>query len=166
MRRDDGWVRLVRRCTLNIVVAFDARDTQRRTLLGGIVFEYYYPSNCALITYLVINPTTRGQGLAIYLTIQAFSLMRRISRQHGHKVPYVIFCEVNDPNLISDAEDAFSPLTRIRAFQNAGVRAVDSFQYIQPSLDTGKEKARDMLLAAVVGPYDRPGRGRQSVREE
>ena len=167
MKRDDGLGADRRRCTLNILVAFDARDTQRRTLLGGIVFEYYYPSNCALITYLVINPTVRGQGLAIYLTIQAFTLMRRVARQHGHKVPYVIFCEVNDPNLISDAEDAYSPLTRIRAFQNAGVRAVDNFQYIQPSLDTGKDKARDMLLAAVVGPMtDRDSDGNAYVKVE
>ena len=167
VKRSDGLGDGRQRCTLNILVAFDARDTQRRTLLGGIVFEYYYPSNCALITYLVINPAVRGQGLAIYLTIQAFSLMRRIARQHGHKVPYVIFCEVNDPNLISDAEDAYSPLTRIRAFQNAGVRAVDNFQYIQPSLDTGKEKARDMLLAAVVGPMtDRDSDGNPYVRVE
>lgn len=165
VKRDDGLGENRRRCTLNILVAFDARDTARRTLLGGIVFEYYYPSNCALITYLVINPSVRGQGLAIYLTIQAFSLMRRISRQHGHKVPYAIFCEVNDPNLISDTEDAYSPLTRIRAFQNAGVRAVDNFQYIQPSLDVGKEKARDMLLAAVVGPMtDRDSDGSPYVQ--
>ena len=167
VKRDDGLGGERRRCTLNILVAFDARDTQRQTLLGGIVFEYYYPSNCALITYLVINPAVRGQGLAIYLTIQAFSLMRRVAKVHGHKVPYVIFCEVNDPALISDAEDAFSPLTRIRAFQNAGVRAVANFSYIQPSLEIGKEKARDMLLAAVVGPMtDRDSDGNPYVKAE
>ena len=165
VKRNDGLGDNLKRCTLNILVAFDARDTQRQTLLGGIVFEYYHPSNCALITYLVINPTVRGQGLAIYLTIQAFTLMRRIAKQYGHKVPYVIFCEVNDPNLISDAEDAYSPLTRIRAFQNAGVRAVDNFQYIQPSLDSSQDKARDMLLAAVVGPMtERDGDGNPFIQ--
>ena len=165
--RSDGVGPNRRRCTLHILVAFDARDSQRRTLLGGIVFEYYFPSNCALITYLVINPSQRGQGLAVYLTIQAYALMRRTSRSHGFPTPFVIFCEVNDPLLIDDSTDAFSPLTRLRAFQNAGVRALSSFPYIQPSLEHGKEKARDMLLAAVVGPMtDRDDDGRPYVRSQ
>ena len=158
----------VRRCTLNIIVAFSARDTERRSLLGGIVFEYYHPSNTALITYLVISSTQRGQGLAIYLTIQAWSVMRRVSRLHSHPHPHVIFCEVNDPQLIAETEDAYSPLTRVRAFQNAGVRAVGGgFKYVQPSLEAGREKARDMLLAAVVGPMtERDDAGQPVVRTE
>lgn len=128
VKRGDEFGNGRRRCTLNIIVAFSSRDKERKNLLGGIVFEYYYPSNCALITYLVINPSQRGQGMAIYLTIKAWEVMRAVSKQHGHRNPDIIFCEVNDPALIDDTEDAFSPLTRIKAFQNAGVRVVSQFQ--------------------------------------
>jgi hypothetical protein len=49
-------------CYLNVMVCFDGKDKDRKVLIGGIVFEYYFPSNTALITYLVTNPNVRGQG--------------------------------------------------------------------------------------------------------
>lgn len=166
-KRNDGFGEGKRRCTLNVIVAFSAQDTERKNLLGGIVFEYYYPSNCALITYLVINQSQRGQGMAIYLTIKAWEVMRATSQAHGHEFPAIIFCEVNDPALVDDSEDAFSPLLRIKAFQNAGVRAVANFPYIQPSLDATQESARDMLLAAVVGPMtERDDEGKPFIQTE
>ena len=49
-------------CYLNVMVCFDGKDKDRKVLIGGIVFEYYFSSNTALITYLVTNPNVRGQG--------------------------------------------------------------------------------------------------------
>jgi len=141
-----------RGCYLNVMVAFDGRDKERKVLLGGIVFEYYFPSNTAIITYLVTNPNVRGQGSAIFLGINAWGVMQQQSQRHGHPHPHVIFCEVNDPSLISDSEDAISPLSRLRAFQQMGVRQMERFSYVQPALQGQTERARDMLLAVVVGP--------------
>lgn len=144
-----------RRCMLNILVAFAANDKERKHILGGIVFEYFARSNCALIAYLVISPSNRGKGLTIFLTIKAWEILQSLSTTHSeYDMPHVVFCEVNNPAMISATEDAFNPLTRIKAFQNVGVRLVSDFPYIQPSLgaSTAKEHSHDLLLAAVVGP--------------
>jgi len=39
------------------------RDRARRELLGGIAFEHYPRSRCGLVTYMVIAPAARRQGL-------------------------------------------------------------------------------------------------------
>jgi GNAT superfamily N-acetyltransferase len=31
---------------------------------GGVVFEYYFDSNCGLISFLVVSKVARGQGLS------------------------------------------------------------------------------------------------------
>jgi len=139
-------------CYLNIMVCFDGRDKERKVLIGGIAFEYYYPSNTALITYLVTNPNVRGQGSGVILGIHAWGVMKELSKRHGHANPHVIFCEVNDPALISDSDDSLSPLARLRAFQQMGVRVMDKFKYVQPALEGQAERARGMMLAVVVGP--------------
>jgi hypothetical protein len=84
-----------RGCYLNVMVCFDGRDKERKVLIGGIVFEYYFPSNTALITYLVTNPAVRGQGSGIFLGINAWGIMQQQAKRHGHAHPHVIFCEVS-----------------------------------------------------------------------
>lgn len=116
------------------------------------MFEYYFPSNTALITYLVTNPLVRGQGSGIFLGINAWGVMKSLAKKHGHPNPHIIFCEVNDPALISDSEDSLSPLARLRAFQQMGVRHMEKFKYTQPALEGRSERGRDMMLAVVVGP--------------
>lgn len=139
---------------LNVQVCFDSKDTERKVLVGGIVFEYYYPSNTALITYLVTNPNVRGQGSGVFLGLNAWGKMKQLSEAHGFDTPHIIFCEVNDPALVSDSEDSLSPLARIKAFQQMGVRVIDcpQFKYVQPALEGQTERGRSMLLAVVVGP--------------
>ena len=139
-------------CYLNVMVAFDGKDAARKTLIGGIVFEYYYPSNTALITYLVTNPHVRGQGSGVFLGINAWGVMKKLAKKHGHSNPHIIFCEVNDPELISADQDSLSPLQRLRAFQQMGVRHMEKFKYVQPALEGQVERGRDMMLAVVVGP--------------
>lgn len=78
--------------------------------------------------------------------------MKKLAQKHGHSNPHIIFCEVNDPSLISDTEDSVSPLSRLRAFQQMGVRQMESFSYVQPALEGQTERGRSMLLAVVVGP--------------
>jgi monoamine oxidase len=156
-----------RRCTLNVIVVFDQRDVERKNLLGGIVFEYYYPSNTVLITYLVISAQSRGQGTGVYLGMKAWVVMRKLCAAAGFPTPYVVFCEANNPELISDSDDAFSPVARLKAFQTMGVRQMADFQYIQPPLEEGKDSARDMLLAVVVAPFmDRDDNGNFYVKSE
>lgn len=134
------------------MVCFNGKDADRKVLIGGIVFEYYYPSNTALITYLVTNPIARGQGSGIFLGIHSWGRMKQLAKLHGHSNPHIIFCEVNDPALVSDSDDSLSPLARLRAFQQMGVRHMERFAYVQPALKGQVERGRDMMLAVVVGP--------------
>lgn len=98
------------------------------------------------------NPLVRGQGSGIFLGINAWGVMKQLAKKHGHANPHIIFCEVNDPALISDSEDSLSPLARLRAFQQMGVRHMEKFKYTQPALEGRSERGRDMMLAVVVGP--------------
>jgi GNAT superfamily N-acetyltransferase len=104
---------------------------------GGIVFERYPESNCGLLTYLVVAPHARGQGLGKALLDDALATLRDTR---------AVFGEINDP-ATQTREPAEAARKRLARFERWGAKLVD-VDYVQPALGPGL--ARDTTLRLIA----------------
>jgi GNAT superfamily N-acetyltransferase len=98
-------------------------------LRGGIAYELYPRSMCGLVTYMVVAPGARNQGLGRRWLDTAVATLRAAGAR-------AVFGEV------SGAE-------RIARFQRWGAKVVDA-RYIQPALGDGLERDRELVLIALA----------------
>ncbi len=103
---------------------------------AGICYERYPTSNVGLVTYMVVAPAARGQGIGERL------LRAAVDELHGEGVPLVLG-EVNDPRARGSWE-------RLQRFQRWGARVIEG-RYVQPALDTGLARDHGLLLIALAG---------------
>lgn len=123
-----------------------ALDPERDTILGGVAFEHYPRSGCGLVTYMVVAPAARGQGLGEHL-------LRGATQELFERGAPAVFGEVNDPRGSRDGpEKAWSRLAR---FQRWGARVVAT-RYVQPALGPGLERDRGLVLIALAGATPLP----------
>ncbi len=110
---------------------------------AGICYERYPASNVGFVTYMVVAPHARGQGIGERLLRDA------VTELHDEGVSLVLG-EVNDPRLRGNWE-------RLRRFQRWGARVVEG-QYVQPALADHLERDRGLLLIALAGAQALPTR--------
>ena len=102
------WVRL----------AFDGTG-----IAGGICFERYPVTRCGLLTYMVVAPRARGQGLGRALVDDALRVLSDAPAVYG---------EVNDP-ATQTREPAAVAVQRLAMFERWGATPVE-MHYVQPAL--------------------------------
>ena len=108
--------------TLHILLNID----ENNKVIGGIVYEYYNNSNCALITYLVVDKKYRHKGIGTKLLNNAI-----INLKHEYLNLNDIFTEANKDNV---------------QFFNKLNFDVLNIPYIQPSLDISKKPCKHLKL--------------------
>jgi GNAT superfamily N-acetyltransferase len=126
------------------------RDRTRREILGGIVFERYPRSACGLVTYMVIAPAARRQGLGRQLQRDAAAaLFDRGAR--------AVFGEINDPRRFGEGvvESLEAMWRRLERNQAWGARVLD-VRYVQPALAPGLERDHGLCLIALAGHQPLP----------
>ncbi|HSR95501.1 MAG TPA: GNAT family N-acetyltransferase [Kofleriaceae bacterium] len=126
------------------------RDRERRELLGGIAFEHYPRSGCGLVTYMVIAPAARRQGLGR-------RLQREAARSLFAEGVRAVFGEVNDPRLagVGVDEPIESMWRRLERNQVWGARVLD-VRYVQPALAPGLARDHGLCLIAIAGEQALP----------
>ena len=108
---------------------------------GGIVFERYPESNCGLLTYMVVAPHARGQGLGKLLLDDALAALR------GTRA---VFGEINDPQT-QTREPVETARARLAMFERWGAKLVD-VDYVQPALGDGLAPDTTLRLIAWGDP--------------
>lgn len=126
------------------------RDRARRELLGGIAFEHYPRSGCGLVTYMVIAPPARRQGLGRRLQREAVLALFAAGAP-------AVFGEVNDPRLAGAGADepVESMWRRLERNQVWGARVLD-VRYVQPALAPGLARDHGLCLIALAGEQPLP----------
>jgi GNAT superfamily N-acetyltransferase len=121
-------------------------------IAGGIAFERYAKTACGLLTYLVVAPRARGQGIGRALVDDALATL--------HDAP-AIYGEVNDP-ATQTREPRDVAERRLATFERWGARVVD-LRYVQPALAPGL--APDETLRLIAWRDASPVRARQFLDE-
>lgn len=104
--------------------------------VAGIVYERYPRSACGFVTYMVVAPEARGQGLGERLLREA------VVELHDSGAALVLG-EVNDPRVRGNWE-------RLVRFQKWRARVVEG-RYVQPALGPGLARDRGLVLIALAG---------------
>ena len=137
-----SWHAALRRGLLRIDLALDGDS-----ILGGICYERYPRSGCGLLTYIVVAPAARGQGLG--KTLQT----RAVETLYAEGAPLVLG-ELNDPR-VTTLEPAAEAWERVRRNQRWGARVAD-VRYVQPALGDGLARDRQLLLIVLAGTRPLP----------
>lgn len=124
-----------------LVAGQSLRDPDRRMVDGFAIVETYRTSRCGLLTYIVVAPPARGQGLARFLLNKA----REALQCDLNSQLRAIFAEAHDPARILPTEDVMNPTERLVAMRRLGARQVP-IHYVQPELCPGGERSRNLLL--------------------
>lgn len=111
-------------------------------IVGGICYERYPRCGCGLVTYMVIAPGTRGQGLGERLLREAVQALY----------------DGGAPAVFGEVVDSSAPTARHRLerFKRWGARVVDA-RYVQPSLGPGLDRDASLLLLVLAGAAAVPG---------
>lgn len=115
-------------------------------VVGGLVFEHYTKSHCGLLTYLVVEPDWRKQGIAKKMVDRAIRTLIRQEEESGGELR-AVFCETADPRLVSDAHTAMPACERMHAILGLGARVLN-VDYVQPPLTAGANSCDHLLLLA------------------
>lgn len=133
-----------RRFDLHVIVAGqDFDDPTKREVWGFVAFEYYYQSQCGLVTYVAVKPgfvkSLAGRRPLMALLRKAEELLQTYGKLNA------IFGEINDPALTRVDEDSVNPEKRMRFFDRLEARLIP-LNYIQPPLEKGKKGATQLFL--------------------
>ena len=110
-----------------VVAELDSR------VVGGTVFHYLADPGTGFSSFMGVDRSFRGRGIARQLHTERF---RVLDRAAGDRVPGVFIDVVNptrmsQSDLARDHQVGFDPWQRRRAFAHLGFRQVD-IQYVQP----------------------------------
>lgn len=118
-------------------------------VIGGLAFEYYYDSECALLTYIVVRQEYRRKNVARNLVDNAKEILIK-KADEANKCLKAIFAETEDPIKLGSKADKFT-YKRVDIIEKLGGKRID-FDYIQPQLAGGADRCRHLSL--VVFPLN------------
>lgn len=128
-----------------ILIIEDRDNHENKNIIGGISCEYYPKSNCALMTYIAVNPLFRQYGFAKILVSHVLDSMNYESIKIGYDKCHALYLETNSDKIDSN-KDVMDPAIRRKILYNLGFRIL-KFNYIQPPLSINQNPCKDLLLA-------------------
>lgn len=118
-------------------------DSRGRTIMGGIVVEYYPMCHCGLVSYFVVHESFRRRGLLKQLVERGCALMHSDAVAHRGTPCAAIFAETNR---LGVRDGVMEPAERHRIFYSLGFQLVEH-AYTQPPVSPTKAPCADLLLA-------------------
>lgn len=109
------------------------------------MFEYYPTTNCALVTYVVVNEKYSNKGIGTDLLRRAITILDQNAKTKGHiSGCNAIFLEVK---FVQSASESVSHLFLF----NKGFRLVD-FEYYQPPTSLRNPVSYNVCLTLLLTP--------------
>jgi GNAT superfamily N-acetyltransferase len=114
-----------------------------RSLAGFAFVERYRESRCALLSYIAVASSRRGQGIGRTLFARALDSARAAGERDGAPLR-AVFAEIHDPRRVES--DVIAPENRVQIMERLGASRVP-VTYVQPALGEGRRSDRLMLIA-------------------
>jgi GNAT superfamily N-acetyltransferase len=111
---------------------------------GFAACEYYPRSRCGLLSYIAVEPATRGRGVGRALLRRVVAALQVDA---GGDELAAVFAEIHDPSKAKARGDSIPPLKRVQIMASLGARRVP-VAYVQPELAPGRERSRALMLIA------------------
>ncbi len=129
-----------------LVLGQHLRDRERRKPQGMLLAEYYAASQCVLISYVAVDETQRGKGLARKL-FDALQQRLHLWQQSGSRPVVAVLAEIHDPALTPATRDVLPPLARLEVMARLGGKRIP-VDYLQPPLSQTQLAAGGLWLIA------------------
>ena len=126
------------------------RESYERKVAGVIFAEFYRGSECGLLTYLAVQPSSRQKGIGRFLLAEAIKKLKVDASSAGGTLK-AVFGEVHDPSKVPFSQDVINPLKRLSIISRLGAKLVP-IRYIQPELKPGQGRSKCLLF--IVFPMD------------
>lgn len=121
--------------------------TDNEIVSGGLIVDWYKDCQTVHLTYLIVNPNFRNQGIAKSLINEGIKeIIDWIEREKKIKIKNVFF-ESNNPS--KTLNDNFDPTLRLKIFTKLGAKLID-FPYVQPPLDEKKDQVENLFLLSFT----------------
>lgn len=127
--------------TFTMEITFAVVD---KTVVGGVVTEYYPVSQFGLLTYILVDHNYRRMGIAILLIEKAKDCFNQMSSQRIK----AILLEIENPTLISNLEDRAIAEQRIHFYRKLNAQRL-CFEYYQPPLHKGENGCGFLWLITI-----------------
>jgi GNAT superfamily N-acetyltransferase len=115
-------------------------------IVAGAIADYLVEPNAGAMEFLVVTPSSRGQGLGRRLLDWTEALIAADAQRAGRPGPDFIVAEINDPFRVDLAADNLDPFLRARVWGGWGYRKLD-FPYVQPALSEAQRPVHHLMLA-------------------
>ncbi|PZQ48688.1 MAG: hypothetical protein DI551_00980 [Micavibrio aeruginosavorus] len=126
------------------VAGADLDDVEAARLDAIGINIFYKNEQASLLAYNAVAPHAQGQGLGRSIFGAGIDACEDISRREGLKVRPA-FLEVNNPEIVTEAEDVMPPQKRLETFKKWGAQEVP-IGYVQPSLGVSAESCSRLKL--------------------
>jgi GNAT superfamily N-acetyltransferase len=133
-----------------LVGGYHLREPYERKVTGVIFAEFYRESECGLLTYLAVHPSSRQKGIGKFLLAEAVKKLK-VDASSTAGALKAVFGEVHDPTKVPFSQDVINPLKRLSIISRLGAKLVP-IRYIQPELKPGQGRSKGLLF--VVFPTD------------
>jgi hypothetical protein len=116
---------------------------------GGIIGNYYWKSNNAIIEYVAVDSEERGKRIASNLIKILTEFMCEEAKKYQHEMIDYFFLEIETSSKFEDPELKKMLLIGLGFWQKISVKTL-KMQYIQPSVQKGKNMIDNLMLNVII----------------
>lgn len=128
---------------VHITVAVTTDQNGKDKVIAGMMYEHYRNSHVGFMTYLLVEPQWRKQGLSKSLLSMAINKLSKIEASSGNHLSFIGDSE--NPDMVSDHQSNMPTRDRYLVMQRLGGTQID-VKYIQPPLIGGSGSCNHLML--------------------
>lgn len=128
---------------VHVTVAVTQDHNGKDMVIAGMMYEHYRSSHVGFMTYLLVEPQWRKQGLSKALLSRAINELSKIEASSGNYLSFIGDSE--NPDMINDSQSTMPTRDRYLVMQRLGGIPID-IKYVQPCLIGGSGFCHHLIL--------------------
>jgi GNAT superfamily N-acetyltransferase len=125
-----------------MVAVHESEETQ--TVVGGMIFEHHRSSHVGFMSYILVKPEWRKNGISKAMLSTAINILSQIEQINNNEL-LAFLGDSENPKVVPDEKSCMPTNDRFNVMQRLGGKPID-FTYIQPCLVGGGGICRHLML--------------------